>query len=119
MQITVSGHHVEVTESLRDHTVSKLQKIGSHFPEIMSIDVTLTLDNAKDQIAEMYTSYHGKDTAVKVEGDDMYLAITQGRDKLHRILSAIKSAEKASRKDRSAQSPSTLPDTDMATDPAA
>ncbi len=101
MQITVSGHHIEVTDSLRQHAVSKLQKIGSHFPEVTSIDVTLTLDNAKNQVAEIRTVYHGKETAVRVESADMYAAITQGREKLHRILSGRKGAEKTARKDKS------------------
>ncbi|MCP4528656.1 MAG: ribosome-associated translation inhibitor RaiA [Aestuariibacter sp.] len=101
MQITVAGHHIEVTENLHSHVVSKLQKISSHFPEIMSVDVTLTLDNGKDSVVEMHTVYHGKTASVKVDNDDMYHAITQGRDKLQRILSDIKSSEKALRKDKS------------------
>ncbi len=100
MQITVSGHHVDVTDSLRDHAKSKLRKVASHFSEVVAINVTLILGNAKNHTTEINTTYHGKDVAVRVEGTDMYAAITQGRDKLHRILADLKGAEKAARKDK-------------------
>ena len=31
MQLDITGHHVEITESLRDYVVSKLEKIERHF----------------------------------------------------------------------------------------
>lgn len=100
MQITVSGHHIDVTDSLRDHAKNKLKKVESHFAEVGAIDVTLILDNAKTHVAEIKTIYHGKDVAVRVEGNDMYTAITHGRDKLRRILANLKGSEKAARQDK-------------------
>ncbi|HSB96797.1 MAG TPA: ribosome-associated translation inhibitor RaiA, partial [Spongiibacteraceae bacterium] len=34
MQITVSGHHVDVTPALRDYVTNKLSKLQNHFDHI-------------------------------------------------------------------------------------
>eukprot|EP01002_Notosolenus_urceolatus_P001864 NODE_14909_length_333_cov_16.271127_g13745_i0.p1 GENE.NODE_14909_length_333_cov_16.271127_g13745_i0~~NODE_14909_length_333_cov_16.271127_g13745_i0.p1 ORF type:complete len:62 (+),score=5.23 NODE_14909_length_333_cov_16.271127_g13745_i0:125-310(+) len=44
MQITVSGHHVDVTPSLRDYVNTKLGKLQRHFDNITNTDVTLSVE---------------------------------------------------------------------------
>ena len=44
MRINVSGHHVEVTDSLREYVTNKLGRLERHFDNITHIDVTLIVE---------------------------------------------------------------------------
>ena len=44
MQITVSGHHVEVTPPLREYVMSKFERLQRHFDQITNTDVTLIVE---------------------------------------------------------------------------
>ncbi len=39
MQMTISGHHVELTNALRDYATNKLGKVERHFDHIASMQV--------------------------------------------------------------------------------
>ena len=36
MQINLTGHHVDLTDSLRDYVESKLEKLERHFDQVAS-----------------------------------------------------------------------------------
>jgi hypothetical protein len=44
MQLNISGHHLDVTPSLKEYVVSKLDRLERHHDKITSSDVTLTVD---------------------------------------------------------------------------
>ena len=44
MQINVSGHHVEVTDSLRAYAIEKLEKISDHTDNATNLDVVLSVE---------------------------------------------------------------------------
>ncbi|MEL0086575.1 MAG: ribosome-associated translation inhibitor RaiA, partial [Halieaceae bacterium] len=46
MQLTVSGHHIEITDALRDHVSEKFRKLQRHIERITNIDVTLIVEKA-------------------------------------------------------------------------
>lgn len=91
MQITVSGHHVEVTPALRDYVTNKLSKLQRHFDNITNTDVTLTVEKLI-QKAEATVHVAGADLFATCESQDMYAAIDSLTDKLDRQL--IKHKEK-------------------------
>ncbi|HUH36860.1 MAG TPA: ribosome-associated translation inhibitor RaiA [Spongiibacteraceae bacterium] len=91
MQITVSGHHVEVTPALRDYVNTKLSKLERHFDNITSAVVTLTVDKLI-QKADAIVHVSGADLVAACEDQDMYAAIDSLADKLDRQL--IKHKEK-------------------------
>lgn len=91
MQITVSGHHVEVTPALRDYVTSKLGKLQRHFDNITNSTVTLTVEKLV-QKAEATVHVAGADLFAVSEDQDMYAAIDSLADKLDRQL--IKHKEK-------------------------
>ena len=35
MQLNVTGHHVEVTESMRGYVEKKLERIGRHYDQVL------------------------------------------------------------------------------------
>lgn len=91
MQITVSGHHVDVTPALRDYVNTKLSKLHSHFDNITNTAVTLTVEKLV-QKAEASVHVAGANLFAACESEDMYAAIDSLADKLDRQL--IKHKEK-------------------------
>lgn len=85
MQITISGHHVEVTDALRTYTQDKFSKLTQHCEDIMTIKVILQLENIR-HLAEASIHIKGTDLFAKAESDDMYAAIDSLIDKLDRQL---------------------------------
>ena len=49
MQITVSGHHVEVTSSLREYVESKLQRLERHFDHLTTVHVVLSVEKLRQK----------------------------------------------------------------------
>jgi putative sigma-54 modulation protein len=83
MQLSVTGHHVEVTQALRDYVGTKLAKLERHFDHMTDIHCILTVEKLVHK-AEA-TVYMGGGTihADSIE-DDMYAAIDMLVDKLDR-----------------------------------
>lgn len=91
MQITVSGHHVDVTPPLREYVTSKLSRLQRHFDNITNTSVTLTVEKLI-QRAEAVVHVAGGELFATSESEDMYAAIDSLADKLDRQL--IKHKEK-------------------------
>ena len=51
MQINLAGHHVEITEALRESVNTKFAKLERHFDHINNVHVVLTVEKL-NQIAE-------------------------------------------------------------------
>lgn len=95
MQINLSGHHIEITDPLRDFVNSKFAKLERHFESINNVQVTLTVEKLK-QIAEAKLNVNGGEIFATSEHDDMYAAIDLLMDKLDRQL--LKHKEKLNSK---------------------
>lgn len=83
MQLNITGHHVDLTESLKDYVKSKLQKLERHIGDISNVQVTLSVSK-QAHIAESTLHVSGADIHGHAENDDMYAAIDQLVDKLDR-----------------------------------
>ena len=91
MQISISGHHLEVTDALKDYVTAKLERLTNHFDRITSIQVTLSVEKLI-QKAEATVHVSGKDLFADATSEDLYAAIDLLADKLDRQL--IKHKEK-------------------------
>lgn len=91
MQINVSGHHVDVTDSLRSYVETKLDKLERHFDRITNMQVILSVEKQR-QKAESTIRISGGELFAESESDDLYTAIDMLADKLDRQL--IKQKEK-------------------------
>ena len=81
MQLNLSGHHLDITSAIRQHTSDKLTKIKHHFDNIMNVNMTLEVQ--KDlQKAEATIHVSGADLFAKAESNDMYASIDQLINKL-------------------------------------
>lgn len=91
MRINISGHHVEVTDPLREYVINKLGRLERHFDHITNIDVTLVVEK-QVQKAEASVHVSGADLFANDQNENMYAAIDGLADKLDRQI--IKHKEK-------------------------
>lgn len=95
MQINLTGHHIELTDALRDYVTSKFAKLERHFEHINNVQVTLTVEKL-NQIAEAKLHVNGGEVFANAENENMYASIDALLDKLDRQL--IKHKEKLTSK---------------------
>ena len=88
MNLTISGHHLDVTPALREYVLTKLDRVTRHFDQVVDISVLLTVEKLKEkerrQKAEVTLHVKGKDIFVEQSHEDLYAAIDQLMDKLDR-----------------------------------
>jgi putative sigma-54 modulation protein len=88
MNLTISGHHLELTPAIREYVQSKLERIKRHFDHVIDIAVILTVDKLaekeKRQKAEITLRLRGKNVHVESIAQDLYAAIDMLIDKLDR-----------------------------------
>jgi putative sigma-54 modulation protein len=88
MNLTISGHHLELTPAIREYVQSKLERIKRHFDHVIDITVILTVDKLpekeKRQKAEINLRLRGKDLHAESISEDLYAAIDTLIDKLDR-----------------------------------
>ncbi len=88
MNLTISGHHLEVTPALRGYVTSKLDRITRHFDQVVDVKVLLTVDNMKEkerrQRAECNVHVKGRDIFAESSHADLYAAVDELTDKLDR-----------------------------------
>lgn len=88
MNLTISGHHVELTPAIREYVQGKLERIKRHFDHVIDIAVILTVDKLpekeKRQRAEINLHVRGKDLHAESIADNLYAAIDTLIDKLDR-----------------------------------
>ncbi|RTE86353.1 MULTISPECIES: ribosome hibernation promoting factor [Gammaproteobacteria] len=91
MQINLTGHHIEITEALRDYVDTKFAKLERHFDHINNVHVILNVEKL-NQKAEATVHLNGGEVFATSEHTDMYAAIDGLIDKLDRQV--IKHKEK-------------------------
>lgn len=89
MQVNISGHHVEVTEALRDYVTKRFERLGAHFDHITNAQVTLSIEKQVMK-AEAILHTRGAEINATSEDPDMYAAIDGLSDKLDRQLNKKK-----------------------------
>jgi putative sigma-54 modulation protein len=83
MQIEITGHHVDVTDALRDYCQTKFDRLKRHFDKVINVHVILTVEK-KVQKAEATLHISGNDVHAEAESEDMYASIDTLIDKLDR-----------------------------------
>ena len=94
MQINLTGHHVDITDSLREYVDTKFEKLERHFDNITNVHVILNVEKL-NQKAEATVHLSGGEVFANSEHTDMYAAIDGLIDKLDRQV--IKHKEKQKR----------------------
>lgn len=74
MQLNLSGQHIEITDSLRDHVNKKFEKLTRHFDNMTNVHVVLSVEKLR-QKAEATVHVSGADLFASDEHENMYTAI--------------------------------------------
>ena len=74
MKINIIGHHLEVTDGLKDNIGKKLKKIKEHSQDILEIKIILSVDNTTHN-AEGNIHLPKIDLHAKCSSNDMYQSI--------------------------------------------
>ena len=100
MNVSISGHHISITDAMDKAVREKLEKVERHFDQIQSIKVILSLDNSgasdggkKTHKAEAIMRVAGQEMFVQALQDDMYKAINEMADKLDRQVRKYKTRQ--------------------------
>ncbi len=84
MQITVSGRHMGISDSLKDYCREKSERLVRFFDRIQSIEVILD-GNSGQHFAEMIVHTEGTQPFVaREQHDDAYAAVDLTLDKVER-----------------------------------
>jgi putative sigma-54 modulation protein len=88
MNLTISGHHLDVTPALRHYVTAKLDRITRHFDQVVDVKVLLTVENLREkqmrQRAECNIHVKGNDMFAECAHADLYAAVDELIDKLDR-----------------------------------
>ena len=88
MNLTISGHHLEVTPALRSYVTTKLDRIMRHFDQVVDVKVLLSVEKLKEkerrQRAECNIHVKGSDMFAESAHEDLYAAVDELVDKLDR-----------------------------------
>ncbi|MEQ8691722.1 MAG: ribosome-associated translation inhibitor RaiA [Pseudomonadales bacterium] len=91
MQLAITGHHVDLTDSLTSYINQKFDKLERHSDQITQVHVVLTVEKLEHN-AEATAHLSGAELFANAHADDMYAAIDSLVDKMDRQL--IKHKEK-------------------------
>jgi putative sigma-54 modulation protein len=83
MQLNVTGHHVEVTASMKTYVEKKLDRIVRHSDHVIDVHCILTVEKLRHK-AEATVHLSGSKIHADAVEDDMYKAIDALADKLDR-----------------------------------
>ena len=88
MNLTISGHHLEVTPALRGYVIQKLDRVMRHFDQVVDVRVLLSVEKQKEkegrQRAECNIHVKGSDLFAESAHQDLYAAVDDLVDKLDR-----------------------------------
>jgi len=83
MQIDLTGHHVELTDPLRNYVSEKFERLERHFDHVTDVHVILSVEKLRHKAEATMHISGGKLFADSTE-EDMYAAIDGLTDKLDR-----------------------------------
>lgn len=87
MNINVTCRHMDMTEALREHALSRVEESFSEFPRVTDVQVILDVQKKIHHVAEIvvHAANHIHVEATE-ETTDMYASIDGAVDKAHRQL---------------------------------
>lgn len=91
MQLSVSGHHIEVTDALHSYVTSKFERLERHYDHMTNVHVVLSVEKLVHK-AEATVHISGAEIFADADEDDLYAAIDALANKLDRQI--VKHKEK-------------------------
>ena len=85
MQLTLTGHHVDITPPLKSYLEKKLDRVTRHFDHVIDVHCVLTVEKLTHK-AEATLHVRGSNIHADATEPDMYAAIDVLTDKLDRLV---------------------------------
>ncbi|MEY4375510.1 MAG: hypothetical protein RJB26_60 [Pseudomonadota bacterium] len=85
MQLMLTGHHVEVTKSMRDYVGKRFERVSRHFDQVIDLHCVLTVEKLEHK-AEATVHVSGGTLHADASAENMYAAIDGLADKLDRLV---------------------------------
>ena len=83
MNLSVAGHHVEVTPPIRQYLEEKLDRVLRHFDDVTTVNVVLSVEKLQQKAAATL-HVRGRDLHAEAVDQDLYASIDALADKLDR-----------------------------------
>ncbi|OQY39200.1 MAG: ribosomal subunit interface protein [Candidatus Cloacimonetes bacterium 4572_65] len=89
MHISITARHFELTNAIRDHVEESLFKLKRFFDQIITIHVTLALENNRNSCE---ISLHASKFSLQSDGEamDMYIAIDETIERMESQIKKLK-----------------------------
>jgi putative sigma-54 modulation protein len=81
MNISITGRHMEVSDSIKEYATKKIQKLEKYFHQLIDCNLVLFIIK-QDQFAELLVNGDGVQFFASVKAGDMYSAIDLLMDKM-------------------------------------
>ena len=85
MNIQISGQHLEITQTIKEHIHKKFSRLKKHFENMVDIHIVLKVEKS-DHVAEATIHIRHQHIAATANSEDMYKTINLLVDKLDRQL---------------------------------
>jgi len=83
LQLSITGHHIDVTDSLRAYVTNKFVRLERHYERMTNVHVVLSVEKLI-QKAEATIHTSGAELYADATSEDLYAAIDALVDKLDR-----------------------------------
>lgn len=83
MNLNISGHHMDMTDALRDYVTEKMARVERHFDHVIEADIVLKVEKQRRE-AEATLHVSGATLHAEAVENDMYAAIDAMVDRLDR-----------------------------------
>jgi putative sigma-54 modulation protein len=89
MNITITGHHLDITTAIRNYVTGKFERISRHSDHVIDVNVIMTIEKLKHKV-EANVHLSGKDIHAETVDENMYAAVDLLVDKLDRQINKHK-----------------------------
>jgi len=83
MQMEISARHMEITDALRSHVTTRLEKLRGHFDRVLDANVVLSVEKHR-HVAEVTLRANGIRIHGKESSPDMYSSVDAVVEKLEK-----------------------------------
>ena len=95
MLFTITGKHIEITESIKKHAEDKASKLPRYYNSISQVEVIVDGSQGSGMSVEVIARAEHSKTFVGTEtGEDVYRCIDMAVHKLERQIRRVKSKER-------------------------
>lgn len=89
MEMSLTGHHVDISPALRSYVDNKVERLERHFDHATDIHVILSVEKLRHK-AEARMNLPGNELFADAVDENMYAAIDELVDKLDRQVKTVK-----------------------------